>query len=183
MADVEKELCGLVEVTSKVGEPPQAYRGRVLTKLMAIYEADTGDDEWEKLSEGSQNWYNAALDARSAKKKLPGFDGEVEEEDVVVEKTKKTKKAAAKGAAVTKKVVGNGAKDKAAGGRGRKGLFTGDSKVAKVAPENPFRAGSKAHDCFKQYKVGRTVEAILSAGVPRSKLYRHMKRGFVSVAG
>jgi hypothetical protein len=91
---------------------------------------------------------------------------------------KKKAKAPAKAETKTK------TKAKAASGgekRGRKGSFAETDAVKKVKTPNPFREGSKAAKCWKEYKVGRTVAQILKAGVPRSKLNRHISKGVVTV--
>ncbi len=95
-------------------------------------------------------------------------------------KAKPTAKAPAADKAASAKEK---AKPKAEGDakRGRKGAFSDADKVTKVAPKDPFREGSKASKCFKEYKVGRTVKEILSKGVPRSKLKRHSDKGFVTI--
>jgi len=151
--------CG--QTGQDIPEPSDASAVKKLLVEMAEYDA-------EKEAKKSK----AETEPTAKKKKAK--TSTVEKKEKVVRATKKAKNGKA-----AKAAKGNGA---STGKRGRKGSFEPTAKVAKVAKECPFREGSKAAKCFAQYKVGRTVDQIIEAGVPRAKLYRHMKRGVLTLA-
>ena len=81
MSVIRKELKAVTGVRQKANEDPQTFFTRIID---AIDELD--EDDWDELSKDSQNWYNAAVDAKNEKFKgkkiaIPNFTDEDEEDD------------------------------------------------------------------------------------------------------
>lgn len=159
------------------GSPIPNYDGEVVEGNEEEGEGGEGGDAEVAEAEASES--------KDKKKKIAsgkekGKAKPVDKKEKVTAKAKDKEKPAAKVKADTKRAKANGA-DTEKRGPGRKGSFSPSDKIKKVASKNPFREGSKAAKCYEQYKVGRTVQQVLDAGVPRSKLNRHMSKGIVTI--
>lgn len=69
--EVKKELEKCTGVTRASEETEQSYLGRIMRKIAALDE-----DEWDKLSDGAQAWYNQAVEDANKKRPIEGFGEE-----------------------------------------------------------------------------------------------------------
>lgn len=64
MSKIENELIKVTEVKRKEGESRQSFLAAIMKGISGL-----SDKEWEALSDGATEWYNANADARNAAKK------------------------------------------------------------------------------------------------------------------
>lgn len=148
-------------------------------KTIPNYDGEVAEDEEGDEDDGGDK----TVESKAVEEPAAKAEGKASKKAGKAEKATPPKKAAAGKPAPAKakaKSKSNGVSEEPAR-RGRKGSFSPTDKIKKVAAKDPFREGSKASKCFQQYKVGRTVQQILDAGVPRSKLNRHMNKGIVTI--
>lgn len=76
MSKIKAELVKATELSVKRDEDKQDFLARLMVGI-----AELSDDAWEELTEPARQWYNAAAEAKNAKKKsLPDFpDADAEE--------------------------------------------------------------------------------------------------------
>lgn len=69
------QLEDATKISRDKGEETQTYLKRLARAVQ-----DLDDAAWNKLSKDAQDWFNTACDAADAKKEVPGFDDEVEDD-------------------------------------------------------------------------------------------------------
>ena len=157
---------------SEGGKTVPNYNGEIV-EAEAEAEEDGEPTAEDKAEEAAERVQVAAEEPKKKKAKAPKEKAPPKKAAAKAEKEKPAK--------AEKKAKANGSESAVKSTRGRKGSFSPSDKIKKVAAKNPFREGSKAAKCYGEYKVGRTVQQVLDAGVPRSKLNRHMNKGVVTI--
>lgn len=103
MSKILTELSVATGVKAKRGQDRQELILAIMAGVTSL-----SDAAWEDLSQETQDWFNAAADAKNAKKKtLPDFPDAEEEQEEEAPKTSRrgsTEKAEAKGPAGTKEI-------------------------------------------------------------------------------
>ena len=177
---IEKQLQEVTGVTRAEAESEQDYLARIVLKVSKL-----PTEDWEKLDDDTQKWYNAAADVPRGEP-LPDFDGAV---PTTAKKPAKATKKAAKKASPAKKAASNGAKKVGAKSgketRGRKGAFPLEAKIAVKVKENPHRPKSKDFSKFKALE-GRgngavTVAKALESGADWGYLRYAVERELIAI--
>jgi outer membrane biosynthesis protein TonB len=194
---VNKALDKDEELWDKLGDATQKWINAATTASDAgttvpnfdgeVVEEGEKEEAAEEDTAGEKEGAEAAKEEEEPRRSRPKAKEKAPAKEKTKEKTpakaKEKEKAPAKEKA--KKADKTDKTDKTDGAkRGRKGGFSETDKIKAVIKENPFREGTKAADCFDTYKkcVGKTVADVLKAGVPRSKLNRHIKKKIVTLA-
>ena len=176
---IEKQLQEVTGVTRAEAESEQDYLARIVLKVSKL-----PTEDWEKLDDAAQKWYNAAADVPRGDP-LPDFDGAVPTKAAPKKSAKKT----AKKASGAKKAASNGAKKATAKSgketRGRKGAFPLEAKIAVKVKENPHRPKSKDFSKFKALE-GRgngavTVAKALESGADWGYLRYAVERELIAI--
>lgn len=187
MTNVASDLNAVLNLQVREGETEQQFAQRMARKAN-----DMTDDKWETLDVETQEWVNEAIEALRARKDVPLPAGinqffpkaaPTEDEEEPEERPVKNGKAkpvkAAKEAKV-KETKAKGVKAKpvkaakkngnAQPAPGRKGKFPEGAKIKLTVSENPFRAGTKAHNWFSKIENGMTIPEAVEAGAPRNHI-------------
>ena len=190
-SNVFTELSTAVKCTPEVEEEKATY----LTRLVAaVNELD--DAVFDKLSQSSREWFNAAGAALNAKKLedmpdptgLPALPLKAEGAEAALPPTKKgkkeTKMAEKPSKTVSKPVVKKTtpAPKATAGRRGRAPEHDDGDAIKILVKDNPKREGSAAHKRFELYRKHNTVATFLKAGGTRSDLRYDTEHKHISIA-
>ena len=186
--NVVEELQALLELETKPDESAQDFVERLAKKADVLK-----DDDWATLSEETQSWVNSAIEAISTKTDIPlpvGLDtvaglavnAPAEEAPEAAEaapakkgkaKPKKEPKTAKPKAKVKASTTG--------ATRGPKGKFALTDKIKLLKKENPFRLGTKCFGWYALYTNGMTVEAAITAGIPRHHIRWGQTLGHIKI--
>lgn len=190
---VYAELSAAASYTPEAGQTKADYMVKLVAKANQLE-----DDDFDKLSEGARNWFNAAGVAINAKKleSIPELDGmpvlegaqpttdapkgKGKKEDTV--KKDEAKKDAKK--AMTKDTPPAPAPKAAKAGaakRGRAGAYALDAAIKVLVKDNPKREGTRAHKMYPKYATSKTVGDYLKAGGQWSDLRWDAEKKFISI--
>lgn len=162
MPSIVEDLQVVLKLKPKAKETQAAFAERLARKAN-----DMENDDWETLSQETQVWVNAAIEAIGKSQALPLPDGIATALPEAVAEEAPAAKPKGKTAAPAAKPVKTPAKADAPSTRGPKGKFGAEDAIEIVPETNPFREGTKCHTWFGKITDGMTVKQAVEAGAPR----------------
>lgn len=182
---VYSELSTVVKCTPLADETREAFLTRLLAAVNTLEDAD-----FDKLSEPSRNWFNAAGKALNDKKPedmpdpegLPSVPFQLEPSSPPPASKKGKEKTAMPKTPTVKQAAKKAPVKASTERRGRAPEHADGDAIRLLVKENPKRKSSAAYKRFELYRKHSTVAAFLKAGGDRTDLRYDTEHKYIAIS-